>query len=112
MYLKIFEITFIIFGLLSGINFTLLHFGITDKMKPMRASDYVSFISVTLLLYIINALVLILLLNGINKLYILLFASAPFLIGKLTEYKTLKKFAVIQIVILFCSIIYMTGLLY
>lgn len=112
MYLKIFGITFIILGLLSGINFTLFHFGIIDKMKPMKASDYIAFVSGTLLLYVINALVLILLLNGINKLYVLLFASVPFVIGKLTEYKTLGKFAVIQIVIIFCSIIYMAGLLY
>ena len=112
MYLKIFEISFIILGALSGINFTLLYFGITDKMKPMKASDYISFVSGTLLLYVINAILLILLLNGINKLYILLFAAVPFIIGKLTEYKTMKKFAVIQIVLIFCSIIYVTGLLY
>ena len=111
MYLKILEITFIILGVLSGINFTLLHFGIADKMKPMKASDYMSFVTIILLMYVINAIILMFLLNGMDKLYILLFAFAPFLIGKLTEYNTLKRFAVIQIVIIFCSIIYMSGLL-
>lgn len=111
MYLKIFEITFIIFGILSGINFTLLHFGISDKMKPMKASDYLSFVTIILLMYVINAIVLMFLFDGFNKLYILLFAFAPFLIGRLAEYKTLKRFAIIQIIIIFCSIIYVSGLL-
>jgi len=111
MYLRAFEITFIIFALISIINLILLNAGISDRMKPMKSSDYVSFVAVVLLLYIVNAIILFFLLTGVSRFYTLLFAAVPFLIGKLTEYRTLKRNAVIQIVIIFCSIIYMSGLL-
>lgn len=111
MYLKFFEIAFIILSIVFVTEMILLDCGITKHMKPMRASDFVSSVAVTLILYVINALVLVFLFSGISRIIMLGFAAMPFIVGKFAEYKYHKIFTTIQNLIVVCGIIYIVNLL-
>ena len=51
MHLKIFEILFCSSAFILSILLILRELGITKKLSPMRASDYVSAIACTMFLY-------------------------------------------------------------
>lgn len=84
----------------------LLNSGITQHMKPMQSSNFVSSVAAVLLLYVLNAFILVFLVSGVSKIVMLLFAIMPFIIGKCTEYKTHGFYSNIQSFTVFCSIIY------
>lgn len=107
MFIKIFEILFLILSSVMALQLTLLMFNITKRLKPMRASDFVSSVAAMTIFYIINALVLALFMPQISSKFVMVFlAFAPFLIGRMAEYKTHKIFTIVQILIIICGIIY------
>ena len=107
MYLKILEI---LFGSLAFILLLLMLFrelGITKKLSPMRASDYISSMAGFLLLYIVFAFVLAIFTPiGINKMVMALFGISPFIIGKLVTYKNVRVYSFIQILCVILSLVY------
>lgn len=107
MYLKILEILFgsLAFGLI--VLMILRELGITKKLSPMRASDYVSSMAGLLFAYIIFAFALAAFVpGGINKIILALFGISPFIIGKLVTYKKVKMYSFIQIVCVILSLVY------
>lgn len=107
MYLKILEI---LFGGLAFILLLLMLFremGITKKLSPMRASDYVSSMAGFLFAYIVIAFMLAVFTpGGINKIVMALFGISPFIIGKLVTYKKVKRYSFIQILCVILSLVY------
>ena len=81
--------------------------GITNRMKPMQASSYVSFSAASLLLYIINAGLILLLVPEISaKIIMFLFMLMPFFIGKFAVYPKLKFFSILQTLCVIMSGVY------
>lgn len=111
MHIKLFEISFLILGILSFLELIVLELGILKKFPPMKASDIMSAFAATLLLYVINSLILFFFVSGISRIYMLLFGLTPFIIGYFAKYKALRIFTFIQILIFICGIIYTINLL-
>ncbi|GEM_PF-1495737 len=107
MCLVILKICFALFGILLALNIALCEFGFTKKMSGMRASDFLSYVAVTMFGYILAALVLVFFVHGgINKVLIALFGISPFIIGKVVTYHKLRFYSIIQIAIITLSAVY------
>lgn len=106
MYLRIFEILFIISGILF-VSLLILKNFISSKIKDnLKISSFISFIAGILLLYIILAIILVFLENKIiYKIIMAIFALSPFIIGKLATFEKIKIYSFIQIIIAVISII-------
>lgn len=108
MYLKIFEITFLIISFVLTLLLILREFGITKNMDGMKASDFISTIVGFMLAYVINAFVLVVFLPEISsKLIMGGFGISPFVIGKLVTYQKVKFYSIIQILSVIISIGYL-----
>lgn len=108
MCLKIFEILFLLTAIILTILLIIREFGITKKLSPMRASDFVSSIAGFLFAYIIFAILLSILISGwVNKCVMIFFAISPFIIGKLVTYQKVKIYSIIQILCVILSIVYL-----
>lgn len=109
MHLKILEI---IFGLSSFALILLMllrELGITKRLSPMRASDYISSMAAFLLAYITFAFLLAIFIpSGLNKIIFALFGISPFIIGKLVTYYTVKRYSILQILCVILSLVYIT----
>lgn len=109
MHLKILEI---IFGLSSFTLILLMLFremGITKRLSPMRASDYISSMAIFLLAYVVFAFLLAIFTpSGLNKIIFALFGISPFIIGKLVTYYTVKRYSILQILCVILSLVYIT----
>ena len=105
MYLKI------IFGLTAFVLTILLvlrEFGITKKLSPMKASDYVSTIAGFLFVYVITAIIIVFKEGGLtDKAVMLFFAISPFVIGRLVTYEKVKIYSIIQILCVILSLGYL-----
>lgn len=107
MCLKILTYTFVLISILFVIHFITLMCGITKKMEPMHASSYVSFSAATLLMYLINAGLILLMTPLVStKIIIAVFMALPFIIGKLATYPNLKYFSVFQVLCVIMSAVY------
>lgn len=107
MCLKIIEGLFILAALLLTLLMLVRECGITKKMSPMKASDFVSSIALFVFLYVFFALLLVFILPGLhNKLIMVIFAISPFVIGKLVTYQTVKLYSFIQILCIVISAVY------
>ena len=104
MYLKI------IFGLIAfGLTVLLVlrELGITKKLSPMRASEYVSVIAGFMIAYIITAIIIVFKIGDLtDKAIMLFFAISPFVIGKLVTYEKVKIYSIIQILCVILSLGY------
>ena len=108
MCLKIFEILFLLTAIILTILLIIREFGITKKLSPMRASDFVSSIAGFLFAYIIFAILLSIFISGwVNKCVMIFFAISPFIIGKMVTYQKVKIFSTIQIICVILSIVYL-----
>ena len=107
MFLKILEILFGSLAFCLIILMILREMGITKKLSPMRASDYVSSMAGLLFAYIIFAFILAAFIpGGINKIILAVFGFSPFIIGKLVTYKKVRIYSLIQIVCVILSLVY------
>ena len=107
MYLKIFEIIFGISSFAFLLLMILREIGVTKRLTPMRASDYVSSMAMFLLAYIVFAfLIAIFIPSWINKIIFSLFGISPFIIGKLVTYQKVKKYSIMQILCVILSLLY------
>lgn len=106
MYVEIFKWIFIFICGILTLMLILLDRNITKHMKPMKASDFVSSITAMFAVYAFAALVLALILPGIAKLIMLLFAIFPFVAGRLANYKTKRYFTLAHILVIISCIIY------
>ena len=83
--------------------------GITKKLSPMRASDYVSVIAIFLILYVINAFLIAVFYPLADvKISMVLFGIIPFAIGKAVKYEDVKVYSIIQILCVIFSIVYVS----
>lgn len=76
--------------------------GIIYKFKTPKTKAYFGYCLVgSLLLYLISLLVLmtadLIFKQNFKALYLMIFIIAPFIIGKLVKYETLKKYTLVQI---------------
>jgi hypothetical protein len=72
-----------------------------------KLSPFVAFIGGLFVLYILSALLLAVFCPGILfKLIMFLFAVAPFILGKLVNYKQLKMYSTIQILCVILSMVF------
>jgi len=107
MCLRILTYTFVLISILFVTHFITLMFGITKKMEPMHASSYVSFSAATLLMYLINAGLILLMAPLVStKIIMAVFILLPFIIGKFAIYPNLKFFSVFQILCVIMSGVY------
>lgn len=93
------------FFVLSGIIFTILFaIRVLGKFKDAgKLSAFVSVIAISLILYIIFAIILAIFVQDYShKVILILLAISPFLIGKLVNYEKLKFYSTIQII---CAIL-------
>ena len=111
MYLKIMEFSFLGVALILTFLLVIRELGVTKKMSPMRASDFVSSMAGLMLGYVILAFLLALFLKGIQvKFTMALFGFMPFIIGKIVTYKKVHFYSIIQIVCIIVSIVYVISL--
>ena len=103
MYLIILKLLFGIAGFLFLILFSIRAF---CKFKDAgKLSAFVSVIAMFLLLYVVFAVALAVFVPSlIHKILLIIFASAPFLIGKIVTYKKLKLYSIIQILCVILSL--------
>ena len=107
MHLKILETFFIIIASALTILLLLRFFGVTKKLSPMKASDFVSSIAGLLYTYVVFAFLVSIFVGGwVNKAVMLLFAASPFIIGKLVTYEKEKIYSIIQILCVILSLVY------
>ncbi len=106
MHIKIFEILFIISGILLVILLSSREF-IALKIKDnLKVSAFVSFIAGILLIYIILAILLAILgEGGFYKVLMAFFGVSPFIIGRLASYEKVKFYSFIQILLAGISVI-------
>lgn len=103
MYLIIAKFSFCLIALILTLLLILMESGITDRFSPMKASDFVSGVTIFMLLYTISAIFLFLSAGEIyTKTLILFFGFSPFIIGQFATYKKLKLYSYTQI---FCVIL-------
>ena len=111
MYLKIMEFSFLGVALILTFLLFIRELGVTKKMSPMRASDFVSSMAGLMFGYVILAFLLALFLKGIQvKFTMALFGLMPFIIGKIVTYKKVHFYSIIQIVCIIVSIVYVISL--
>ncbi len=111
MYLKIMEFSFLGVALILTFLLFIRELGVTKKMSPMRASDFVSSMAGLMFGYVILAFLLALFLKGIQvKFTMVLFGFMPFIIGKIVTYKKVHFYSIIQIVCIIVSIVYVISL--
>lgn len=107
MFLEFLQKSFIFIAFVFAILLILRECGITKKLSPMRASDYVSVIAIFMVLYVISAILLVIFHYYFGvKITMLLFAIIPFAIGKAANYKEIKTYSIIQILCVILSIVY------
>lgn len=112
MCVKIFGILFILASICTVVQMTMLNLGITKRMSPMKASDFVSSVTAMLLLYVLCGLILTVLISGKTKFIMLFLAIMPFLAGYFAQYKTYETFTRIQNLIMICGIIYIGKIIF
>ena len=107
MFLNFSLHSFVVIAAILAILLILREFGITKKLSPMRASDYVSVIAIFLVIYVINAF-LIMIFNPLIdvRISMALFGIIPFVIGKMVKYEDVKLYSTIQILCVIFSIVY------
>ena len=111
MYLKIMEFSFLGVALILTFLLFIRELGVTKKMSPMRASDFVSSMAGLMFGYVILAFLLALFLKGIQvKFTMVLFGFMPFIIGKIVTYKKVHFYSIIQIVCIIVIIVYVISL--
>ena len=104
MHLIFLKITYLILVLILTASLILRECGITKKLSPMGASDFVSSIAGFFFGYVICAFLLALFLSGWSEKFIMLmFAASPFIIGKLATYQKIKIYSIIQIACIIIS---------
>ena len=82
--------------------------GITEKINPMRASDFVSVITIFLILYVVSAFLVALCYPILNlRIAMILFGITPFVLGKAASYKEIKTYSIIQILCVILSIMFL-----
>ena len=107
MHLTILKILFVLNCLILTILLILRELGITKKMSPMKASDFVSTIAGFLFAYITIALLLAISVDRVfSKAVTIIIAISPFIIGKLVTYQKVKIYSIIQILCVIFSLIY------
>jgi len=107
MCLKILTILFVILAGVLSVQLLTLISGVNKKLSPMGASDYFSWISAVMLLYVTCAISLVFYVPGIySKVIMLFFGIIPFVIGNLSNYKYLKLYTVFQLLCVIISGIY------
>ena len=107
MYLGIMKSLFIFAGCLLTLLLIIREFGITKKISPMKASDYVSLIAGIMFVYVVCAFLIAIFFPGIHKkITMILFGLMPFIIGKLVTYKKVHFYSIIQMVCIIPSIVY------
>ena len=111
MYLKIMEFGFLGIALILTFLLFIRELGITKKLSPMRASDFVSSIAGFMFFYVILAFLLAIFVKGMQvKFTMALFGIMPFVIGKIVTYKKVRFYSIIQIVCIITSIVYVMSL--
>ncbi len=97
-----FEITaiFTAFSILIGKIF------IFGKQKPTFVGNYAAFVGALMGFYTIMCIVMLIKGDYLDKAVMLFFATSPYLIGKITTYKNLNFFTIVQIFTLIFSAIY------
>ena len=99
---------FIFIASILAILLILRECGITKKLSPMKASDYVSVIAVFLILYSLGALTLAVFYPILNlRITMILFGVIPFVIGKVADYKKVRTYSIIQILCVILSILFL-----
>lgn len=96
----------ITFQILTILLFNLLLIGklfIFGRKKSTVVDKYVAFITFILGGYCINAILLLFEGTILNKLFFLLFAASPFIIGKLISYKTINFYTNLQLFVILFS---------
>ena len=106
MYLEIFKWIFIIISVIIAVMLVLLDRNITKRMEPMKASEFVSFVTAGLLIYVMLAFILAIKSNGISRFVMLLFAIFPFIAGHFATYKSKRNFTLVQILVIISSVVY------
>lgn len=97
--------------LISAILFAVLisfHKSFIEKIKDnVKKSNFVAFMAFSLFVYIICAILLAVVSEGIKyKILMILFAISPFIIGKIATYQKIKLYTMSQILIMFISAIF------
>ena len=111
MCLTFFASTFVILAIILTVQLITLCLGITNKMKPMTLSNYVSSVAGVTFVYVFNAFVLVLLVPDVYSKFILAaFGLIPFIIGSVANYYKLKFYSVLQILCVIMSWVYIIGL--
>ena len=111
MCLKILASTFVILVIVLTVQLLSLCFNITEKMKPMQLSNYVSSVAGVMFAYVVNAFLLILVIPDVySKILMAAFGIIPFMIGSVVSYHKLKFYSIIQIECIVTSGFYIIGL--
>lgn len=111
MCLTWFATSFVVIAVILAVQLLTLCFGVTDKMKPMISSHYISSIAGVMFAYIINAFLLAVLVYDVySKILMAAFGIVPFIIGGVVNYKKLKFYSIIQILCVISSGLYVAGL--
>ena len=97
--------------MISGFLFVLsiiIHKLYVSRMKDMmKASHFVASMAVFMGIYILSGIVLAIFIPQIiNKIFILLFALSPFIIGKFATYEKEKFYSLVQIICVLISIVF------
>ena len=107
MFLSFLLGLFIFVSLVFTILLILREFGITRKLSPMKASDYVSGIAIFLILYVISTFLLVVYHQNLQfRITMALFGIIPFAIGKAVNFKRVKTYSIIQILCVILSMVY------
>ena len=111
MCLSIVSYIFVFLSVVLTLQLISVYCGITKKMSPMKASDYVSSIAGVLLAYILFALILAILTPGVyNKVLLIGFSRMPFIIGWIVRYNSLNFYSLLQILCVIMSGVYVLTL--
>ena len=107
MCLKIFSFTFLVLAIYLTMQMIALMSGVTNKMRPMESSKFISSIAAVMLGYVINAFLLMLFIPQWHaKVIFLAFGIMPFLIGNVATYQKLKLFSILQTICVIMSGVY------
>ena len=111
MCLKVVSVLFVLAAFVLALQLISVYFGITKKMSPMKASDYVSSIAGVLLAYILFALILAIVTPSVyNKVLLIGFSGMPFIIGWIVRYNSLNFYSLLQILCVIMSGVYVLTL--
>ena len=107
MLLKIFLISFVLFGILFVLSVIINKIYVKNLKDNMKISDYIAFLAICLALYIISAIFAVFFIHPLKyKLVMAFFAILPFIVGKLATYKYEWLFTLIQIISVCLSILF------